>query len=271
MVNRKAVLIALLVSFVAAWIAYSVLKGGLPFMSKTIKAEGVEVLVAANDIPERQPLNDLLFVRQTVPKDMFHDQMVTQLDPATPAYAKGAIVRGEILYRNKLAKIQDEPELSYMIDWNQGCISIRATDITGVSGIIKPGDYVDVYGSYEVTKGSDKKVITLKIAAAMRVVATEVEVLPPAGGNAKQFGRARGMGPITRVTLAGTTTQLRKLAHASGQSTSPLHLALINDAVGRGEAISGVDPSDIERQRTDVDDSIDCYRGAKWERVYVLD
>lgn len=271
MVNRKAVLIALLVSFAAAWIAYSVLKGGLPFLSGRAKTEGVEVLVAANDIPERQPLNDLMFVRQTVPKDLFHQQMVTQLDPATPSYAKAAIVRGEILYGNKLGKIHDEPELSYMVDWNQGCITIRATDVTGVSGILKPGDFVDVYGTFDVTKGAEKRVVTLKVAAAMRIIATEVEVLPPAGGNVKQFGRARMMGPINRVTLAGTTPELRKLAHASGQATSPLHLALVNDAVGRGEAIAGVDTADIQRQRTDVDDAIDCYRGTKFERVFVID
>ncbi len=266
MINKKAVLIALLVSFAAAWIAYAVLKGGIsmPFL-RAKPSEGREILVAATDILQRQALSEVMFVRQMVPLTLYNQNMVSQFDPKTAYYAASPIARGEILYADKLGLVDQEPELSYMVDWTQGCVSINVNAASGVSGLIKPGDYVDVYATFTFPKDEveakpvSERVynMTKRILAGLRVVATDIEALQPVIGG-PTINRVRTPGDVKRVTLAASTSDIEKLILAYNKAE--IHLALISDAIIKKNEKMKYDTGHIK---------IECVRGEQSEEVYV--
>lgn len=264
MINKKAVLVAMAAVFLSAWLVNTFLKSGLSFLPfRRAKADtSKQVLVAGMDIPQRQTLSEAMFVRQGIPKEQFNESMVTQLDPGA-SYALLPIVRGEILYRSKLGLVKDEPELSYLVDWNQGCVTIRINDVTGVSGLIKPGDYVDVYATYTFSKertqeqsaAKKAEAITKRILTGLKVVATDIEVLPPVGGGVQNINRVRAVGDAKKVTLAAKSFEIEALVHAYNKAE--IHLALISDALKKKRELAGFDTG------------IECIRGDKSEMFYV--
>lgn len=281
MLNKKALVILMLVCFGASWAAYAIFKGGLSGLFSGKKpVEEKMVFVAAFDIPSRLALAEPMFVRQPVPLQMYNENMVSQFDPKVPVFAKTSIGRGEILYKDRLGLVNEEPELSYMVDWNQGCVTLHVNDVKGVSGLLRPGDYVDVYATFHVyleneaqkpssemniwpeEKPEQGKVSTYsttkRILGGLKVVATDMEVLPPAGGG-QNINRVRATAPdVKRVTLAGTTTQLEKLIQAYNKAE--IHLALISDAVKKMNERLSFDTGFIK---------IETVRGENSEFIYV--
>ncbi|MBI4179741.1 Flp pilus assembly protein CpaB [bacterium] len=259
--NRKTVLIALVVSLTAAWLA------SLFFKKGDSASSGRTVLVAAQDIPERMVLSENLFVRQAIPKEMHNPNMVGKLDPRHKVYANGPVGRGEILYKNRLSGTDTEPELSYMIDREQGAVTIGVSAVTGV-GILKPGDHVDVYSIYDLqsrSEGADiKPAVTKRIVSACRVLVVQDQVMAPVktGSN---FGRPRVVvANIKRVTLAANDEDIKKiiLAHTRGS----IHLALRqgdDKATGEQTAYSTLDMS------AELFPSVQCIRADKVQYVRV--
>ena len=266
MLNKKALFILMLVCFGASWAAYAIFKGGLSSLfSRKKPVEDKMVLVAAFDIPQRLVVAEHMLVRQAVPIQLYNENMVSQLDPKVPVYALTPIARGEILYRDRLGLVNQEPELSYMVDWNQGCVTIHVNDEKGVSGLLKPGDYVDVYATFTFEKEQVKEMppkeqvysSTSRILSGLKVVATNLEVLQPTGGIT--INRVRTTAPdVKRVTLAGTPDQLEKLIHAYNKAE--IHLALISDAVKKMNDRLSFDTGYVK---------IECVRGSNSEVVYV--
>lgn len=278
MINRRALFLILLITLVGSWAAYAMFTGKLISFFKPPKPVEVKtVLVAAIDIPQRLTMSEPMFVRQTIPIELYNDNMVSQFDPAVPCYAAQPISKGEILYRNKLGLVNQEPELSYMIDWNQGCITIATTEVTGVSGLIKPGDFVDVYSTYKTGKderGGAEKLATRRILRGLQVVATDVEVLPSVGGIGPQnFNRQRGTPPVgtKRMTLAAKKEEIEVLVQAYNVST--IHLALISDAFKKKDdalrALIGETEYLSRKMEEPPVGGIECIRGTKVEMVYM--
>lgn len=266
--NRRGILFALVVSMGLAWMVFALMKGGSWFGGKA--PEGPMVLVAKIDIPERQLLTPEMFVPQVVPAGMYAQMMVTALDPAVRHYARKPVMRGEILYQSALGNVNEEPELSYMIDRTQGVVSIAITAVAGVSGILKAGDYVDVFATYNIKYkgdgGEKTEPNTKRIVTGCRVVSIAGGVLPPTkvpdvAGN---FSRQRTEAEVTRVTLAVSDTDLEKIiyAHTNGK----IHLALKADDKKTGHPYTVYDEDDLQ---ADLFNVVECIRAEDYRLLRV--
>lgn len=277
--NKKIVLIALVISLSMAWLSYLFIKKrNTPMGAGDAQAAALKtVLVATEDIPERKTLSEGMFVPTSIPMQMHHENMISDLDPRAEFFARQAITKGEIFYRSKMGVVGEEPELAYMVDWNQGCITLRVTDVTGISGILKPGDFVDVYATYTKDQLNGLPVkdhaesITKRIVPACRVVATDNEVLSPVGPDAKKgaaFNQKRGIVDLKRVTLAAKNRDIEKLVHAS--TNGKIHLALISDNDKRRNEPPGFGTKDLYEDLFNKNvHTVECIRAGKTELVYV--
>lgn len=265
--NRRGIMVALVVSLGLAWLASALVKGGFSF-----GGDVKEVLVAAIEIPERQVLNEKMFVKQEIPADLFAAGMVTTLDKPAQYFARTGLLKGEILYQTRLGLVKEEPELSYMIDRTQGVITIGITSITAVSGIIKPGDHVDVYATYEykvkdLDGGKERtEATTKKIIPSCRIIAVGKDVMPPVKGRlAGQFGRQRAAVDVKQVTLAVSDTEMERVifAHTRGK----IHLVLKSQVGDTApEEHPGYSSQDVQ---TDLFETVECIRANKVEFVRV--
>jgi pilus assembly protein CpaB len=137
----------LLIGFVAlalgAVVSYAVYRA-LQTRSGADAAPGVEVVVAANDIPVGSKVaeGDVKLVRFPVadlPSNIFHLK--------TSVVGRGAILpiaRGEFFLPNKLAGENAGSGMQSLIPPGMRAVSVRVNEVIGVAGFVVPGTRVDV-------------------------------------------------------------------------------------------------------------------------------
>ena len=144
------------------------------------------------------------------------------------------LVEGEQMTALKVGpQGQEEDGLSFVIPAGRRALAVSVTEVTGVGGLLLPGDMVDVIAVLnEGDVGTDKAVTLLQNIEVLAVAQEAQEPLPPAQGTAdeetaSQETRALGDRPediepqpnARTVTLAVTPeeTQLLALAQEKGK------------------------------------------------------
>ena len=104
----------------------------------------VQVVVAKEDIPARAVIRESMLKMESVPADRIPDGAVSDIADAVGKPATVPIMQGDVVTTKKILSDPQAAGFTGMIPANCRAISIPVTDITGISGFAKPGDYVDV-------------------------------------------------------------------------------------------------------------------------------
>ncbi len=124
-------------------------------------APGVEVVVAANDIPVGSKVADgdvklVRFPVAVLPSNIFHLK--------TSVVGRGAILpiaRGEFFLPNKLAGENAGSGMQSLIPPGMRAVSVRVNEVIGVAGFVMPGTRVDVLLTGNPSGASDQQTTTV--------------------------------------------------------------------------------------------------------------
>jgi pilus assembly protein CpaB len=244
-----------------AVIAFALTGGTIYFVNTWMKAErsrlaaaqqkkveepresGVFVLVASKDLPAGHiiTVSDLRWQSwpdKSVPQQYVVKKEATSTD-IPPTYV-GTVVRRAIvasgpITSDNLIKLGDRGFLAAVLKPGTRAISVRIDDVTGVAGLVYPGDRVDVILTHEVgvkaregDKESENKVrVSETILSNVRIIAIDqsLEDLKAQKGQARTPKTATlEVSPqqaeiITVATRMGTLTlTLQSLACAGGET-----------------------------------------------------
>lgn len=209
----------------------------------------IAYLVAAHPVPPGTLVRNEDFVTkagtaENVPPDAILDNVDSRND------VRGALIRrfvetGKPLLTADFMRPRDRGFLAAVLAPGTRAVSIGVTAITGVAGLIWPGDHVDVILTQELGQNGDAKgrVVTSEtVLANVRIIAVDQDIAQGAKVNSTVAGHAG-----TTVTLQTTVDQAERLAVA-GQLG---HLSLAvrasenglatNDSTGA--AVTGTDVS----------------------------
>lgn len=140
---RKLVLVALAISIIVAGIVYIVLNGFLTTKNQTETViQQQTVVMAAADIPERTRITKEMLKLVDVPNGMVPSGAVHTMDEAVGKVTSQKIRKGDIVTAPALASGN---RFTGMIPDGMRAITIPINDVTGVAGLAKPGDYVDIF------------------------------------------------------------------------------------------------------------------------------
>jgi len=143
-----------------------------------------DVLVATTDILQNTVLDERLVQQIQVPAKYLQPKALTD-----PAAARGRVVtvpiaRGSQVLGTYLADV-GETSLSYEVPRGRRAITIAVSDVTGVGGLIRPGNFVDIVGTFEYGKPvgyqagrvqyAEERTETLTMMQNVQVVAVERE------------------------------------------------------------------------------------------------
>lgn len=154
----------LLIGFVAlalgAVVSFAVYRA-LQTRSGADAAPGVEVVVAANDIPVGAKVgeSDVKLVRfpaADLPSNVFHLK--------TSVVGRGAVLpiaRGEFFLPNKLAGENAGSGMQSLIPPGMRAVSVRVNEVIGVAGFVVPGTRVDVLLTGNPSGASDQQTTTV--------------------------------------------------------------------------------------------------------------
>src|SRR5690242_17240186 len=149
--------VALALGAVVSMAVYRALKSGTGGEA----APGVDVVIAANDVPvgakvEERDVKVVRFPAADLPPNCFHLK--------SSVVGRGAILpiaRGEFFLPNKLAGENAGAGMPSLIPSGMRAMSVRVNEVIGVAGFVVPGTRVDVLLTGNPTGASDQRTATV--------------------------------------------------------------------------------------------------------------
>ena len=141
---KQWVLLAVGVSCLLGILVYLSLSSVETAAKDTNQVEMVKVVVAKQDIPERTIIKDNMLKVVEMPVDVVPAEAVRDVSEITGNPTSVAIQQGDIMTTKKIFTDVRMAGFTGTIPANCRAVSVAITDITGVSGFAKPGDFVDV-------------------------------------------------------------------------------------------------------------------------------
>src|SRR6202142_2886628 len=208
----------LLIGFVAlalgAVVSYAVYRT-LQTRTGADAAPGVEVVVAANDIPVGSKVGEgdvklVRFPTADLPSNIFHLK--------TSVVGRGAILpiaRGEFFLPNKLAGENAGSGMQSLIPPGMRAVSVRVNEVIGVAGFVVPGTRVDVLLTGNPQGTNEQQTTTVLENVAVIATGQRLE-----SNSAREGQRAQ----VIRLLVSPDDAQRLTLASSQGH----IQLALRN-------------------------------------------
>ncbi len=231
--NRGLILLGLFLGLVsAALIVVYLSQAGEGGGGEVSGAEVTPVVVASLDIAAGTRITEEMVETKDIAVDTVLAGVFPETEGVVGQVARVPLVAGEQVIATKVtatgAAIADgeNPPLAFVIPEGKRAVSIQVSNVIGASGLIRPGDYVDVILTMEV--GDDnlaqtilQNVLVLSVDQDVtRAVVSEGEEAPVIGDGTEANPEA------TTVTLAVSPAHGEVLAVAEACATPRLALAL---------------------------------------------
>ncbi len=162
-------IVAVVFGLVAAWGTFQYLKQ----MEKTYKSSGkfVAVAIAKSRIPARSVINDQMVEFTEIPSNYVNPASLGNPGDIVGKVSRTDIYPGEQIIRNKISNPNDPGEgLAMLVEPGRRAMTVAVNDVSGVAGMLKPGDKIDVLGTVVVGKETLTSLIVqdIKILAVNR-------------------------------------------------------------------------------------------------------
>jgi pilus assembly protein CpaB len=142
------------VYFARSWVS----RERAPVVQTTAAVEkpAISVLVAAHDLPTGSFIRPEDLRWQTWPEGQIADTYLLK-DKEAPEALSGAVVRlrivaGEPITNNRVIKPGDRGFLAAVLTPGMRAVAVPVTPISGVAGLVFPGDHVDIILSHQIRK-----------------------------------------------------------------------------------------------------------------------
>ncbi len=241
-------LILLVAAIVVGVVAAIAAAGYLRSARTDIVAENqpVQVLVAQQDLPQGMSAEEMISKEyaklEEVPDRFVPEDGLSSARPIENMVLAVSVSAGEQLTASRFT-FPNEAGLSYTVPEDLVAVSVEVDDVTGVSGLLRPGDSVIVFASFKPEGGMGAaRTATLIPKARVLAVGQSLSALAPEGGGEEGGDmlstRSADAGAYKAVTLALTPQDAARAVFA--RQNGQLHLALIPQTAPDGAAPKAV-------------------------------
>lgn len=155
MINKKLLIITLIISIITATAAYLYLENIKAELDTT---EYTEVVVAAVNIPQDTVLSKDLLLMKKIPVEYVHPNAALQMDMVANKINKVPLTKGEgILSTHIMDQFSTEEGLAYALAPGMRALTLGINQVSALNYLILPGDRVDILvtiSTNEVTQTS---------------------------------------------------------------------------------------------------------------------
>lgn len=138
---KKIRIIAIISAIITALAVYIYLAG----MKKPVEIKKLPVVVATVEILEGQEIKDGMVAVKMLPEEAIVDRAATSVDEVIGRISSATIEPGEQLLASRFFKSGDTNNgLAIAIEKGKRAITVAVDAVSGVAGLIKPRDNVDV-------------------------------------------------------------------------------------------------------------------------------
>ncbi len=227
--RRQALIVAVACGLLAALLSYLYLKRPASYQQQVQAPKTVEVIVATQQIETGTRISTEMVQVKSIPEDQVPKGAITQIGEATGRVAIAPIKPGDILTDKNVRKPTSALGLSFLVPEGMRAVTVAVDEVSGVGWLVKPGDRVDVLGTFELPNNVTVARIVLQdvelLAIGSQVVPEEEPT--PAEGEGKKATQPKRQ---TTATLAVTPEEAQKLILADTQGKLRLALRRAGDS-----------------------------------------
>lgn len=216
MKNKYILILAVIFGLLSAYMIYDYLYKVEQSLSNVKYGQ---VVVAAGDIAAKTRITDEMLQVKKVPLEYIHSQAVLKKEDALGKLTVFPVVQGEQVLKNKIAGQNDVKNgLAYIVPVGKRAVTVAVDEVSGISGLIKPGDRVDVAATINIPdiSGTKESPYSLIVLQDLTVLAVGKILEDKSDGKAQPDSKT--------LTLAVTVEQSRPLILASQKGSIRLML-----------------------------------------------
>lgn len=230
-ISSKALLaVALVLSLITSVLVYSYLKGVAQRASK----DSAPVIVAKVDIPPKTAITQAMLQMQQMPAEYLQPGALGDPKLVVGVMAREQILAGEQITERRLIIQGKSVGFAGIIPKDKRAVTMAVTEVTGVAGFIKAGDYVDVITTFDQNAVGDN--VSHMILQNVLVLAhdqdTEAGIIASGDKDKKDQNAVK----TATVTLAVTPEEASQLALS--EEKGKVRLALRPYAPANGVVIT---------------------------------
>jgi pilus assembly protein CpaB len=220
--NKLVIILALVFGLFTAYLVLTYLQDVEASLDDN---EYVEIVVANQDIPADSVISASMISMKRLPFQYVHSQEITDKSEVVGKILLVPINSGESIMKNQvIAQGEKKEGLAYLIPEGKRALTIPVDEVSGVAGLIKPGDRVDVIGTVSIGE-NPSKAYTLIVLQNIEVLAT--------GQKMDDSVAEKTPVEVKTVTLAVTLSEAKPLMMANQKGVIRLMLrSPIDDSQG---------------------------------------
>jgi len=269
--NRRALIFSLVCGLAAVLLTSYYVSRKENYYSA--RFEEIPVVIATKDIMRYQVIDETMLGVRTVPKPFVQPLAVTIKDrERLIGYVADATIKeGEQITETKVAR-PGESRISITIPKSDRACTVAVNEISGVAGLVRPGDHVDVMGTFRtvddktrVAKQAETVTVfqNIPVLAVGRNYAFETSMGAQKGKGILPDSPGGGAG-FSNVTLSMTPRQCMDLTLAQTVGTLSLSLRSYMNRFG-GETIQALhDQPSTPSSATGIQQPLEMTARPKW-------
>ena len=176
MKNPRAFLFALAVSLIATLMQCRYVASRETDL--LYRSEPMKTLVALRDIPASVRLDETMVEIKEVPRDWQQPKALTSVDEVIGQISAVPIFSGEQVVSTKLVSA-DDAGLAFFVPKGYRAVAVAVDVFNGVGGHIKPGNHVDVLGTFDFGSGEKMDLRTVTLMQDVWVLAVVDDIGKP--------------------------------------------------------------------------------------------
>ena len=205
--NKGLLGIALVLSFATAALVYNLLSSTTQKPPPTV---GETVVVAKTDIPPKTRITQDMVQEIQLPSEYVQKAAMRELSKVLGVMTREAIVGGEQVLARRLLIEGKQAGFTGVIPPGKRALTVAVSDVTGVSGLLKAGDYVDVLVTFDQQVVGDHVSQILLQNLLVLAVNRDSEVAQERDAK-KEAGKETGIVKVATVTLAVSPSEAAKV------------------------------------------------------------
>lgn len=152
--SRSGLLVAGVLAILAGLLAIIALRAGRDDGGEPIVPGGdgeATIVVAGQDIPARTEITSDMIALKSVPASAILGGAYVEESLVVGRIARIPIYEGEQLVQEKLASVESDLGLAYIVPTGQRAMAVQVDKVIGAGGLLQPGDRVDVVAVMDIT------------------------------------------------------------------------------------------------------------------------
>lgn len=216
MKNRIVFILAVIFGLITAILTYAYLNN----LRQTIdNTEYVEIIVAKQAIGEKTVVTANMLEKKIIPAKYKHVNEVVEAREVIGKISLVTFSSGQSIFKNQVVEKGDYKEgLSYMVPEGKRAMAVPVDEVSGVSGLIKPGDRVDIIAVVSIDVNSKSEPYSLVVLQDVEVLAVGNTLSIRTGENAQNSVETK------TVTVAVSLEDSLPLQYANQRGTFNLLL-----------------------------------------------